>query len=68
MTRALCRTCPFVEPTGQGKRGEVDVAIGTCHGSTPVLTSELAGAFVLVSLDIDWCRHHPDFKLPTKRK
>jgi hypothetical protein len=53
-----CRTCAFVEPTGKGRRGGEEVDIGTCHGDTPKLTTESAGAFPPVTLDFDWCRHH----------
>lgn len=62
-----CRDCHWAEPTGRGNRGGKDVDIGLCHGDTPSLTHEYAGAFVPVSLDIDWCRHFTP-RLPTKRK
>lgn len=68
MKRAYCRTCPYGEPAGKGMRGTQEVDVGNCHGHTPQLTTESAGAFPPVTLDIDWCRHHPDFKLPARRK
>lgn len=62
-----CRTCWFCEPTGKGRKGDKEIDVGVCHGDTPSLTTEAAGAFAPVALDIDWCRHHPDFKLPTRK-
>lgn len=73
--RATCRTCNCVEITGgKGKRGPSDPAapgqevdIGLCHGDTIRLTPTSAGAFPPVALDIDWCRHHQDFKPPARK-
>lgn len=67
MTNVHCRTCAYCEHTGKGMRGDKEVDVGLCHGDTPKLSSKDAGAFVPVTLDIDWCRHHPEFKLPPKK-
>lgn len=56
--RDHCRTCRWVEPTGRGRRGTEEVDVGECHGDTPVLTAEGAGAYPPVTLDVSWCRHH----------
>lgn len=55
--RNHCRGCFWVEPTGKGTRAGKEIDIGTCHGGTPLLTAESAGAFPPVALDVDWCRH-----------
>lgn len=67
MKRAHCRTCPYVEPTGKGRLGDKEVDVGDCHGDTPKVTGAGAGVYPPVTLDVGWCRHHPDFKLPPRR-
>lgn len=67
MKQPTCRTCIFCDNIHKGQRGEKEVDVGNCHGDTPSLTKESAGTFVPVAVDIDWCRHHPDFKLPPQK-
>lgn len=57
MTRDHCRNCFWVQPTGKGTAGGVEVDIGECHADTPQLTATNAGAWPPVALDTGWCRH-----------